>query len=68
MEQRLNIIREAISKSPLKMAPRLVAVSKFRSNEAILELYNLGIRCFGENRIDELVEKASAVGPYIFHF
>ena len=35
----------------------LVAVSKIRSKEEILELYNLGQRDFGENYVQELVEK-----------
>ena len=35
----------------------LVAVSKTKSISAILELYNLGQRDFGENYVQELVEK-----------
>ncbi|HEY5462272.1 MAG TPA: YggS family pyridoxal phosphate-dependent enzyme [Hanamia sp.] len=35
----------------------LVAVSKTKSVEEILELYNLGQRDFGENYVQELVEK-----------
>lgn len=35
----------------------LVVVSKTRSNEAILEIYNQGHRNFGENRVSELVQK-----------
>jgi len=35
----------------------LVAVSKTRSVEEIMELYNLGHRDFGENYVQELVEK-----------
>jgi len=35
----------------------LVAVSKTKPNEAILELYDQGQRIFGENRVQELVEK-----------
>ncbi len=36
---------------------KLVAVSKTKSAEKILELYNLGQRDFGENYVQELVEK-----------
>ena len=36
---------------------QLVAVSKTRSNEQIMELYNAGQRVFGENRVQELVRK-----------
>jgi uncharacterized pyridoxal phosphate-containing UPF0001 family protein len=35
----------------------LVAVSKTKSNDAIMEAYNLGIRDFGENYVQELVAK-----------
>ncbi|HLF65814.1 MAG TPA: YggS family pyridoxal phosphate-dependent enzyme [Saprospiraceae bacterium] len=35
----------------------LVAVSKTQSPEAILELYHLGQRVFGENRVQELLQK-----------
>ena len=35
----------------------LVAVSKTKPNEDILELYNLGQRDFGENYVQELIEK-----------
>lgn len=35
----------------------LVAVSKTKPNSAILEAYNAGQRAFGENKIQEMVEK-----------
>ena len=35
----------------------LVAVSKTKSNEEIMEAYDLGIRDFGENYVQELVSK-----------
>jgi len=35
----------------------LVAVSKTRSDEQLMELYQLGQRIFGENRVQELVGK-----------
>jgi pyridoxal phosphate enzyme (YggS family) len=35
----------------------LISVSKTRSNEEILEVYNAGGRHFGENKVQELVEK-----------
>lgn len=35
----------------------LVAVSKTKSNDEIMEAYNLGIRDFGENYVQELVAK-----------
>ncbi len=36
---------------------RLVAVSKTRSINEILEAYNAGQRCFGENRVQEILNK-----------
>lgn len=37
----------------------LVAVSKTKPVETLLEAYNLGARIFGENKVQELVDKAS---------
>lgn len=39
----------------------LVAVSKTKPNSAILELYDQGQRIFGENRVQELVEKEKSL-------
>src|SRR4051812_5735199 len=38
-------------------AVKLVAVSKFQDAEAVLEAYEAGQRVFGENIVQELVEK-----------
>ena len=47
----------------------LVAVSKTKSAEDILELYNLGHRDFGENYVQELVDKATQLPKDIcWHF
>jgi hypothetical protein len=47
----------------------LVAVSKTKPVEAILELYNLGHRDFGENYVQELTEKQSQLPQDInWHF
>lgn len=47
----------------------LVAVSKTKPLEDILELYNLGQRDFGENYVQELVDKAAALPKDIrWHF
>jgi pyridoxal phosphate enzyme (YggS family) len=37
---------------------RLLPVSKTQSTKSIMEAYDAGIRMFGENRVQELVEKA----------
>lgn len=42
-------------------AVTLVAVSKTHPPERILELYRSGLRVFGENRVQELVEKYEAL-------
>ncbi len=48
---------------------QLVAVSKTKSVEEILELYNKGQRDFGENYVQELVEKEQALPKDIrWHF
>ena len=48
---------------------KLVAVSKTKPNEAILELYNQGQRTFGENYVQELVDKQAALPKEIeWHF
>ena len=39
----------------------LVAVSKTKSNEDILKVYNLGIRDFGENYVQELTSKMDSL-------
>ncbi len=39
----------------------LVAVSKTKSHTDILEAYNTGQRIFGENKVQELVEKAESL-------
>lgn len=47
----------------------LVAVSKTKPNEAITELYGLGQRDFGENYVQELVDKAAQLPKDIrWHF
>ena len=47
----------------------LVAVSKFHSEDVILEAYRAGQRAFGESRAQEFVKKASALPADIeWHF
>lgn len=49
---------EALLKNLQSRGITLVAVSKTHSVERILELYQCGQRDFGENRVQELLEKA----------
>lgn len=51
MKERIEEIKKEIGNTTL------VAVSKTKSNEAILEAYSLGIRDFGENYVQELINK-----------
>lgn len=47
----------------------LVAVSKTKPNEDLMELYHLGQRDFGENYVQELVDKAASLPKDIrWHF
>lgn len=48
---------------------RLVCVSKFKPNEDIMEAYSTGERCFGENRPQEMEQKAQTLPADIqWHF
>ncbi|MDR1894309.1 MAG: YggS family pyridoxal phosphate-dependent enzyme [Spirochaetales bacterium] len=42
---------------------RIMAVSKTRTREEVLAAYALGLRLFGENRVQELREKFTAMPP-----
>lgn len=47
----------------------LIAVSKFQSNDSILEAYSAGQRLFGENYVQELCDKANLLPQDIqWHF
>ncbi|MCO6498747.1 MAG: YggS family pyridoxal phosphate-dependent enzyme [Vicingus serpentipes] len=50
-----NNIKKLTSQIPETVT--LVAVSKTKPNEAILEAYHAGQRVFGENKVQELVQK-----------
>ena len=54
----MNLI-ENLNKIKTSLAEdvKLIALSKTRSNDEILELYNAGHKVFGENRVQELIEK-----------
>ena len=51
MKESIELIKREIGSATL------VAVSKTKSNDAILEAYSLGIRDFGENYVQELIKK-----------
>ena len=55
--------------SSLPSGVRLVAVSKFHPQEEIIEAYNEGQRIFGENHVQEMVDKYLALPKDIeWHF
>ena len=54
-------INKAAEQSPYGQSVKLVAVSKTKPVEDIMEAYEAGIRDFGENKVQELVEKYDAL-------
>lgn len=48
-------------KSSIPNDVTLVAVSKTKPTEQLLEAYNAGVRIFGENRVQEVVDKHEAL-------
>ena len=62
--ENLSIIRSA-----LPVGVQLVAVSKTKSNEEIMEAYKAGQRVFGENKVQELLQKWESLPKDIqWHF
>lgn len=58
MKNALDEIKNDIQNlSPYPEKVKLVAVSKYSSPEEIIEAYNLGVRIFGENKVQSLMEK-----------
>ena len=53
----INTIKEELS----RLNVTLIAVSKTKSNEEILEAYHAGQRAFGENMVQEMVGKQEAL-------
>ena len=56
-------------KSKISKDIKVIAVSKTKSNNEILEAYNCGQLSFGENKVQELIEKSSVLPKDIkWHF
>lgn len=74
MRQRLAKIRDRIERACADSARdpagvRLVAVSKTQPLEAIARAYDLGIRDFGESRLQEALPKVDTLpGDIVWHF
>ena len=66
----VNIEQYKLIKQSLEQKKvQLIAVSKTKPNEDIVELYGLGQRDFGENYVQELVDKAASLpGDINWHF
>lgn len=63
--EQYKIIHQSLTKNNVQ----LIAVSKTKPNEDIIELYELGQRDFGENYVQELVDKAANLaGDIRWHF
>lgn len=66
MKKALDSINERILEAikrrriPCTSVPRLIAVSKLKPTSAIIEAYECGQRVFGENYIQELVDKSNS--------
>ncbi|XP_068709655.1 pyridoxal phosphate homeostasis protein-like [Montipora foliosa] len=56
---RVNDVTAKRSNELPSILPRLVAVSKLKPSECILEAYQHGQRNFGENYVQELIEKSN---------
>ena len=66
---RLEVVRAAIGALESPVPVRLVAVSKTKPAEMLMEAYAKDQRNFGENYVKELVEKAEVLpGDIKWHF
>jgi len=62
-------IAEATALAGQSKEPRLVAVSKLHGADLVKACYDLGHRCFGENYVQELVDKSAVLPEDIqWHF
>ena len=59
IEQRIDNAAASVGRDPEEI--KLVAVSKTLPAETVVQAYKAGQRCFGENRVQELEDKASAL-------
>ena len=69
IEENLSFVRKRIEKACLKAGRdfseiKIVAVSKTHPVEKIVEAYSCGLRIFGENRVQEALQKKEALKDY----
>lgn len=67
LEKVQYLIGEAKSKSPYKQEVKLIAVSKTVDMPEIKQIYDLGIRDFGENKPQELARKSQELTNANWH-
>lgn len=63
IQQRLSEIHAAIRQYATAPAVTLVAVSKYASVEQVREAYDAGVRDFGENKVQDALEKMAQLPP-----
>ncbi|GMH34302.1 hypothetical protein BSKO_02136 [Bryopsis sp. KO-2023] len=69
VEGTLCRVKAAAEKGKRTTLPRLVAVSKTKPNESLQCAYDAGLRTFGENYVQEIIEKAPLLPADIeWHF
>ncbi len=66
LKEQLNEVESRIQAACTRSGRRredvtLIAVSKTKPEEVLMEAYGLGIRIFGENKVQELIEKYEAL-------
>lgn len=69
---RLNVVQDRIAEACARAsrpidAVRLLAVTKTRTDQEIQEIYDLGLRAFGENRVTEALGKQSVFPEVEWH-
>ena len=64
IKEQVLFVKEEISNDPNGENIRLIAATKYMNVEQTLELYNSGIKEFGENRTDMFLEKYEALKEY----
>jgi pyridoxal phosphate enzyme (YggS family) len=74
LRNRLDKLFEAIEKSRVKFSPhhivKIIAVTKYSNSQFIREIYNIGQRAIGENKIQDLENKVNELNdlPVEWHF
>ena len=62
VRERIDAACDRAGREPAEV--RLMAVSKTQDAEVVREAYDAGLRLFGENRVQEAVDKAAALAGY----